>query len=95
MHYVTLRALGSGESHHHIRGYVTDHNGDYLLEIGNTCHADPRLMAFAAMFPEIEEFLRVINSPLASLLLNKLSDTEHTLRNRLRASEYGADAAAH
>ena len=95
MHYVTLRPLGSGESHHHIRGSVTDHNGDYLLEIGNTCHADPRLMAFAALLPEIDEFLQMSDSPLANLLLNKMSDMENALRNRLRAAEYGADAAAH
>ena len=89
MHHVQLRALGSEASPHHIRGSITDHNDDYLLEIGNHCNADPRILALAALAPEIDEFLLLLNSPMAKLLLNKWRDVEYTLRNRQRTSEYG------
>lgn len=89
MHHVTLRALGGEASPYHIRGSIADHNDDYLLEIGNTCHADTRLIAFAALAPEIEEFLTLLDSPMAKLLLSKWRDVEDTLRSRQRASEYG------
>ncbi len=89
MHHVQLKALGSQPSPHHVRGSISDGHGGYLLEIANNCEACPKLLPLAAMAPEIEEFLELLESPLALLLLNKWKDSEYTLRNRQKATTYG------
>ena len=71
MHWVTISPLGSKEVYHHIRGSVTDKNNNYLLEIANTCAADPELLALCALAPEINEFLEMFESLLAEMLLEK------------------------
>lgn len=70
--YVTLSPLGSSESPNHIRGAITDETGNYLLEVGNHCMADPDTLAFGAMAPEIHDFLSKCNTPMASLLLDTI-----------------------
>jgi hypothetical protein len=79
MHHVTLKALGSQPSHHHIRGCISDSVGDYLLEVANTCEASPKLLALAALAPEFEEFLQLLDTPLANMLKQKWWELERAI----------------
>lgn len=72
MNYVSIKPIGSQQSPHHIRAYVGDANGDYLLEIANNCNADPQLLAIAALATEIVEFLKLTWTPLSRLLISQI-----------------------
>lgn len=82
MHHVDLRPLGI-QTQGYIRGYVSNH-GDYLLEIANTCEASPKLLALAAMAPEFEEFLQLLDTPLANMLAKQWRELELSLSEKLR-----------
>lgn len=72
MNYVSIKPLGSQPSHSHVRAYVTDENGDFLLEVANSCHADPQLLAIASLSPEIVEYLKVLDTPISRLLVSQI-----------------------
>jgi hypothetical protein len=94
MLFAALRALGSMPSHHHVRGSIADEAGHYVLEIGNTCECEPKLLALAALAPEIEEFLQKVNSPLANLILDKWAEAEGQLRDQIADSVKPAEKVA-
>jgi hypothetical protein len=83
MLFAALRAPGSTPSHPHVRGSIADEAGHYVLEIGNTCECEPKLLALAALAPEIEEFLLKVNSPLANLILDKWAEAEGQLKDQI------------
>lgn len=51
------------------RGGVASNHEDYALEIGQTCNAEPEMVALCTMIDEIKEFLSTANSPIAKMIL--------------------------
>ena len=82
MYEVILKPINSQQSPHHLRGWLhcPEHDRD-VLEIGNTASADVKILALAALTPEIEEFLLLLrpSSPLAGRLLEKWFELRHEL----------------
>jgi hypothetical protein len=85
MYFTTLRRIGSCAGI--TRGGVFDEVGHCVLEVGNNCECEPRLLALAGMLPEIEEFLLKVNSPLANLILDKWAEVEGQLKDQLSARD--------
>lgn len=50
------------------RGGVGSGDGDYDLEIGNSCNAKVEMVAMCTLMDEIKEFLLISNSPIAGLI---------------------------
>jgi hypothetical protein len=93
MHYVDLRPMGLRPQGGTIRGYISE-NGNYLMEIANTCEASPKLLALAAMAPEFEEFLQLLDTPLANMLAKQWRDLELKLHEKLyekKEAEFNAN----
>jgi len=83
-YYVSLKPMGSRDSPGQCRGHVSDDRGEYLLEIANNCLADEKLLSFAALMPEIEEFLLLNDSALANMLMSKWTELWGELRKESR-----------
>jgi len=92
MYFTTLRRIGSCAGI--TRGGVFDEVGHCVLEVGNNCECEPRLLALAGMLPEIEEFLQKVNSPLANLILDKWAEAEGQLRDQIADSAKPAEKVA-
>lgn len=71
MYWVSISPIGSKPGPTYVRGEITDEDNNCLLEIGNGCTADTELLAFAALAPEIQEYLEAANTPIAKMLLEK------------------------
>lgn len=72
---VRLMPLGSQATPMHLRGWLEDPNtGDTLLEFHNTATVNEEVLAFAALMPEILDFLHLSKHEfkLADLLLDRL-----------------------
>ncbi|NBT76028.1 hypothetical protein EBZ80_21540 [bacterium] len=96
MYEAVLKPINSQPGPHHLRGWLhcPKRNSD-VLEINNTASVDGKILAFAALMPEIEEFLIRLSpdSPLALMLLEKWRDVRYELEEsanpRVSAKEAG------
>lgn len=68
------------------RGGVGHVDGDYLIEIGQNCHADPETVAFLVHMPEIREFLKLTanDSPLVGMILRSIKATTNKIQEGLK-----------
>jgi hypothetical protein len=86
VNYVSVKPIGSQKDHHHVRAYVAGDNGDYLLEVANSCYADAQLLAIAALSPEIVEYLKVLDTPLSRLLISQIGRLTQEFSESARGS---------
>lgn len=85
MHYIsTIKPLGSQPHPSHVRCTISDRADNYLLEINNHCEASPKLLALAALAPELEEFLELIDSPMANMISDRWREIEMKLHTQMR-----------
>lgn len=68
----TYLRSGSPDNRGGSRGGVGSGNhDDYDLEIGNNQNADPEMLALCAMVDEMREYLNLVQSPIAKVLLHQ------------------------
>lgn len=62
-------------------------SGDYLLEIGASCHCDPEMVIVGSYCDEIIEFLKNNNSYIGKILLQNIQKDIETFNEMLTKSE--------
>jgi hypothetical protein len=87
MHWCTISPLGSRPGPQFVRGYITGDKADLLLEIGNGCTADAELLALACLAPEIREYLELVDTPFARMLLDKWAALSRDIYRDQRPAE--------
>lgn len=91
MHYISaIKPIGSQPGPSHVRCTISDRSDSYLLEIGNHCEASPKLLALAALAPELEEFLDLLDSPMANMISDRWREVELKLHEQLHEQRKAA-----